>query len=90
MIVETTSELTIYEVEKLQHIFLKELNRKGTFILDMTLIEKIDIVGIQLLIALVNSAKKLHKKIEFINITQTALHQIKLCHCEDALGIVYE
>ncbi len=81
------NEFTIYEVEKLKEIFLKELENSDDFILDMTSIEKLDIVGIQLLISLVKSANYIDKKVELINITQNALLQIDICNCRRALGI---
>jgi len=81
------NEFTIYEVEKLKEIFLKELESSDDFILDMTSIEKLDIVGIQLLISLVKSANYIDKKVELINITQNALLQIDICNCRRALGI---
>ena len=81
------NEFTIYEVEKLKEIFLKELESSDDFILDMTSIEKLDIVGIQLLISLVKSANYIDKKVKLINITQNALLQIDICNCRRALGI---
>ena len=88
--IENITDFTIYEVEKLQNHFLKELEINNEFILDMKLIKKIDMVGIQLLLSLVKSAHVLNKKVEFINISEDILQEIKICHCNLALGITDE
>ena len=86
--VELAGEFTIYEVEKLKEIFLEELKAETPLILDMAKIDKIDMVGIQLLLSLVKTADAQDKKTEFTNIQEGVLRQIKICHCEKALGIV--
>ena len=86
--VELSGELTIYEVEKLKDLFLQELKADAPLILDMAKIEKIDMVGIQLLLSLMKTAQAQDKKMELTNISQGVLQQIKICHCEKALGIV--
>jgi len=86
MVLDTT-ELTIYEVEKLKDVFLEALKKEDSFTFDMVKIEKIDMVGIQLLLSLVKSANAMGKKMKFINTAQSVLHQIKVCHCDKALGM---
>jgi len=88
MMIEGINEFTIYEVEKLKIIFLKELENSDDYTLDMKSIEKLDIVGIQLLISLVKSANYIDKKVQFINITENALLQIDICNCRESLGIL--
>lgn len=88
MMTELSGELTIYEVEKLKEIFLEELKADATLTLDLGKVEKIDMVGIQLLLSLVRTAQAQDKKVEFANISEGVLHQIKIAHCEKALGIV--
>jgi len=87
MMLEGITELTIYEVEELQTLFLKELNGDNSLLIDMKQIEKIDMVGIQLLLSLLKSADEIEKEVKFINISENTLHQIKSCYCEKALGI---
>lgn len=85
--IENIKEFTIYEVEKLKVILLKELNNSDDFTIDMKNIDKLDIVGIQLLISFVKSANSINKKVKFINITDNALLQIDICNCRLVLGI---
>lgn len=85
--IENIKEFTIYEVEKLKVILLKELNNSDDFTIDMKNIDKLDIVGIQLLISFVKSANSINKKVQFINITDNALLQIDICNCRLVLGI---
>jgi anti-anti-sigma regulatory factor len=86
MILET-SELTIYEVEKLQTLFLDELTKKSDFTIDMKNIEKIDMVGIQLLLSLKKSADAQNQQLTFINLNENISHHIALCACNTPLGI---
>ncbi|PHR54081.1 MAG: hypothetical protein COA44_14280 [Arcobacter sp.] len=90
MILEGIKALTIYEVEKVQVLFIKELSTSQDLVLDMQAIEKIDMVGIQLLLSLVKSAETNEKNVSFSNITDSVLQQIKICHCQHALGITNE
>ena len=87
MVFEDTREITIYEVEKLKDVFLNLLANE-TVNLDMQKIEKIDIVGIQLLISFVKSAEAVGKKVNFENITESVQEQIASSSCENALGLV--
>lgn len=87
MILDNFTELTIYEVEKLQDVFVLALKENDSILLDMTKIEKIDMVGIQLLISLVRSAQASQKKIEFTNINDGVLQQIEISKCHIALGL---
>jgi len=80
-------EITIYEVEKLQVLFLQELLNAESLELDMKSIKKIDMVGIQLLLSLVKTAHSEHKKISFKNIANNILSMIKQAHCEKELGL---
>ncbi len=87
MITEQIKEISIYEAEKLQSMFLKEMQSGETFILDMRLVEKIDMVGIQLLLSLSKSLEEKEQRIEFINVSDAMLHEIKISHCDVALGL---
>lgn len=88
MITELIKELTIYEAERIKSIFLKELEGEEVFILDMRLVEKIDLVGIQLLLSLSKSLDQKKKRIEFINMSNEILHEIQVCYCDKALGLL--
>lgn len=90
MILEDIRELSIYEVEKVRSIFLKVLSTEEDLNIDMKQIEKIDMVGIQLLLSLVKSARARDKKVSFINLRENVLQEIKACHCSEALGIIDE
>lgn len=89
MIFEDINEITIYEVETLKTKFLEELTQKSALTLDMKNIEKIDAVGLQLLLSLVQSAKEMHKTVKFENINEAILKDIDLLHCTTALGITH-
>ena len=87
MILENLKEFTIYEVEKLQDIFLNELKSDEDLVIDMQTIEKIDIVAIQLLLSLIKSAEASSKKVKLTNIGDAVLQEIKILHCDKALGL---
>ena len=65
-----------------------DLLANETINLDMQKIEKIDIVGIQLLISFVKSAEAMDKKVSFENIRESVQEQIASSSCENALGLV--
>ena len=90
MILNNITELSIYEAQKVHELFLKALSSEEKLVLDMGLIEKIDIVGLQLLLSLLRSASESDKKVSFINCAENVLQQIKLYHCDKALGLRYE
>ena len=87
IISDDITELTIYEVEKLKDVFIDKLSKNEELFFDMKLIQKIDMVGIQLLLSLVKSAKSLSKKVKFVNITDNVLAEVKIVNCQKALGI---
>lgn len=87
MQIEQISEFTIYEVEKLKEIFLEELQKDGDIEVDMSSVEKIDMVGIQLLLALMKSAKKVDKSVKLLNLNEMISSQIKMCEYADILGL---
>ena len=87
MVLAGITEFTIYEADKLQNIFLEFLKEEKDFVLNMESIQKIDMVGIQLLLSLVKSADASNKKISFSNIPQNILEEIKTSNCDKALGI---
>jgi len=80
-------EITIYEVEKLQLLFLELLVNAESLEVDMQSIKKIDMVGIQLLLSLVKTAESESKKVSFTNIANNVLSMIKQAHCEKKLGL---
>lgn len=80
-------ELTIYEVEGLRQIFLDELALDTPFILDLKNVEKIDMVGIQLLLSLVATAKAQNKELTLLHIEPHILDEIKRCNCHTFLGL---
>jgi len=80
-------ELTIYEVEKLQILFLEALENSDSLVIDLVSIKKIDMVGIQLLLSLVKTAHLENKKIIIINTASNILSMIKQAHCENILGL---
>jgi len=79
--------ITIYEVEELKELFLEQLSKEDNLCLDMSKIEKIDLVGMQLLIALLKSAENRQKKLDFINISAPLREQMQKTHCLGSLGI---
>ena len=88
MIFNDITELTIYQVETIKPLLQEALaNETSPLVLDFTPINKIDMVGIQLLLSSLQTAKTLDKKIEFININNDLLDQIVTTHCEKALGL---
>ena len=87
MLLEDVSEITIYEAEKLKVDFLAELSSQDELSLDMKNIQKIDIVGIQLLISLIKTAKKSNKKIQLIHITPSLKEQIESFSMSNSLGV---
>lgn len=87
MVLDDFTELTIYEVEKLQDVFIRALKEEENILLDMAKIDKIDMVGIQLLLSLVRSAEASHKTIKFININDTVLQQIEISNTQVVLGL---
>ena len=80
-------EITIYEVEKLQTLFLEELSSSKSLEINMQTIKKIDMVGIQLLLSLVKTAEAQSKQISFTNIANNVLSMIKQAHCDKKLGL---
>lgn len=87
MILDDFTELTIYQVEKLHNIFVEALEENDDILLDMMKIEKIDMVGIQLLISLVRSAEASQNEVEFTNIKDSVLQQIEISNSHIALGL---
>ena len=90
MLIDTITEITIYEVEVLYARFFKELENSHTCNVDLQHIEKIDVVGIQLLISFIKSAKAIDKIVTFDNITESAMQQINACQFAQALGLSHE
>lgn len=82
-----TAEFTIYEAEKLQNTLLELLNTANDIELDFSLVENIDMVGIQLLISLYHSIQSLNKTLTYTHINEEVYSQIALCHCEKAIGL---
>jgi anti-anti-sigma regulatory factor len=81
-------DITIYEAEALQTLFSEFLLKADDVItLDMSNVEKIDMVGIQLLLSLTISVKNSNKKIQFINISEEILHEIKTSNTHISLAI---
>ncbi len=87
MILDDFTELTIYDAEKLQDVFIQAVKEQENILLDMAKIDKIDMVGIQLLLSLVRSVKASNKTIKFININDTVLQQIEIANTQIALGL---
>jgi len=87
MTLDVLTELTIYEAQNIKDVFLELLNSKENIILDMKNIEKIDMVGIQLLISLTNSLSTQNISVEFINLQDSVLEHINVCYCSDILGV---
>ena len=87
MILDDFTELTIYDAEKLQDVFIQAVKEQENILLDMVKIDKIDMVGIQLLLSLVRSVKASIKTIKFININDTVLQQIEIANTQIALGL---
>ena len=87
MMLNDIHEITIYEVEKVREIFLEELSNNSSLHVDMTSITKIDMVGIQLLLSLVQTASDKSIELNFSNVHENVLHEINLCHCQEALGL---
>ena len=87
MLLEGFKAITIYEVEKLKDLFLEALTQVDSLELDMTSISKVDMVGIQLLISLIITAKEESKTVTFANITPYVLRQIEEAHCINTLGL---
>ncbi|MBT5933741.1 STAS domain-containing protein [Sulfurimonas sp.] len=87
MILDNLTALTIYEVETLQDIFILALKEQENILLDMAKIDKIDIVGIQLLLSMVSTVKASQKTIKLINVKDTVLQQIKISNTQIALGL---
>ena len=87
MLLENITEITIYEVQELQTIFIKALSKVESLVVDMSQIKKIDMVGIQLLLSLVNSTKILNKTVSFVNINDSVLEEIRISSCENSLGL---
>lgn len=87
MTLDSLTELTIYEAQNIKDIFLELLNTKQDVILDMSSIEKIDMVGIQLLISLTSSLKVQNLAVEFTNVKDAVLQHIDVCYCSDELGL---
>jgi len=87
MNLNSISELTIYEAENIHTIFINLLTTKEDIVLDMQSIEKIDMVGIQLLISLLNSLKSQDISVEFIHFKESILQYIEICYCSDILGL---
>jgi len=88
MEIKDITEFTIYEAVNLQNIFLYELDKEEDLSIDMNSIQKIDMVGIQLLISLVKSANIINKKIHFHNIPDNIMQEIKTSNCGSELGII--
>jgi len=88
MEIKDITEFTIYEAVNLQNIFLYELDKEEDLSIDMNSIQKIDMVGIQLLISLVKSANIINKKIHFLNIPDNIMQEIKTSNCGSELGII--
>ncbi|MDF1884061.1 STAS domain-containing protein [Sulfurimonas sp. SAG-AH-194-C21] len=86
MAFENISAITIYEVEELKELFLKALDSDDFTHFDMSKVQRIDLVGMQLLIALLKSAQKREKKIKFINISSSLHEQMQETLCIDSLG----
>ena len=87
MLLEEFKAITIYEVEKLKELFLEALAQVDSLELDMTSVTKVDMVGIQLLISLITTAKEEKKTVTFVNISEHVLRLIDESHCTYALGL---
>ena len=87
MKIENISEFTIYEVEKIKPILLEELKNSGDIEIDMSEIEKIDMVGVQLILSFMKSAKKKNKKVKLRNLNEAIMTQMKVCKYDLVLGI---
>ncbi len=87
MLFELTNELSIYQADEIKEYFITLLQKEESISLDMQKIEKIDLVGIQLLLSLVKSQKAIKQTISFKNFEQNILDEIALCQCSDALGV---
>ena len=81
------SALTIYEVEEIKPLLEELLQTDSPITLNMQPIEKIDMVGVQLLISFVKSAHQLDKKTTFNNLNETLIQFIEACNCTKALGL---
>ncbi len=86
MTFEMVEEITIYEAEKLKELLLEKLD-DAELLLDMAKIQKIDIVGIQLLISFIKSAEARDKRVEFKNVSESLYEQIAASSCENILGL---
>jgi len=87
MHIDDISEITIYEVEKIKPFLLDELKKDGDITIDMKDIEKIDMVGIQLLLSFKYSAEKIGKKVKLENLNEAIGAQLKECKYSALLGI---
>jgi len=87
MKIENISEFTIYEVEKIKPILLEALQNSGDIEIDMSEIEKIDMVGVQLILSFMKSAKKKNKKVKLRNLNEAIMTQMKVCKYDLVLGI---
>lgn len=86
MNLQNISELTIYEVEKMKPLLLEELKKEGDIELDMATIEKIDMVGVQLILSFMKSAQVVEKKVKLKNIDEAVRKQLKSCEFAHILG----
>lgn len=87
MKLQNISELTIYEVEKVKPLLLEALHKEDDIELDMSNVEKIDMVGVQLILSFMKSAQNIDKKVKLINTEDIVNDQLKKCDFINILGI---
>lgn len=80
------SQLTIYDVEALKPQLLTLLNEEK-ITLDLGSVEKIDMVGIQLLLSFMQSAKAQNITVQFSNIDPSIRHALTTTNTHTLLGI---
>jgi len=81
-------KLTIYEVEDLHKKFLKYIKKaEGDLTLDLGLIQKIDMSGIQLLLSTNKTCKEKSINFNLANVSDSIKETIKLSGCDSALGV---